>query len=159
MRVNLVTFGCCLWPLATLAAFPPVDCKALHTAGFHDYPGGDEVYEAALFHPAQFRLAENVFLMTNLAGKELGVDLYLTLARPDEVDYETELECRGVRGTANARGYSCVNNPPSEMLLINAETLRFTRTAVGGWTFTGANAVDSGDSIYVEYGSCRPAED
>ena len=159
MRRKLAVFVGCLWPLVVQATFPTVDCTALHTGGFHDYPGDEEVYEAALFHPGQFRLAENSFLMTNLAGKELGVDLYLTLARLDEIDRETELECRGVRGAANARGYSCVNNPPSEMLLINAETLRFTRTSVGGWTFAGATAADSGDSIYVEYGSCQSVED
>jgi len=48
-----------------------------------------------------------------------------------------------------------VNLPPSEMLLINVESLRFTRTAVGGWTFAGASDARGGDSIFVEYGQCE----
>jgi hypothetical protein len=46
--------------------------------------------------------------------------------------------------------------PPSEILLINAETLRFTRAAVGGWTFAGATDGLNGDSIFIEYGECSP---
>jgi hypothetical protein len=45
------------------------------------------------------------------------------------------------------------------MLLINQKTLRFTRTSVGGWTFAGANESQSGDSIFVEYGTCAAAPD
>ncbi len=102
--------------------------------------------------------------MLNLAGEEGAVDLYLTLTREVEDDSEstapetTELECRTVRGANSAIGYSCVNLPPSEMLLINAQTLRYTRTAVGGWTFAGAAGELSGDSIFVEYGQCAARE-
>ncbi|MEM8767795.1 MAG: hypothetical protein AAGE43_10150, partial [Pseudomonadota bacterium] len=58
-------------------------------------------------------------------------------------------------GADQSYGYSCVNVPPSEMILINAQTLRYTRTAVGGWTFAGATEALNGDSIFVEYGQCR----
>lgn len=143
--------------------FPSVHCKAEQTGGFHDYPEEGEVYEPALFHPQQFSLEENLVFMLNLADAEGSVDVYLTMTR--EIGLEdgttrrenTELECREVRGAGGGFGLSCVNLPPSEMLLINSETLRFTRTAVGGWTFAGATESLSGDSIFVEYGQCEPA--
>jgi hypothetical protein len=103
-----------------------------------------------------------VFMM-NLAADEGNVDLYLTLQTEVPGDDDegtasqleaTELECRRVRGADHSYGYSCVNLPPSEMLLINAQSLRFTRTAVGGWTFTGASDKQTGDSIFVEFGQC-----
>ena len=99
--------------------------------------------------------------MMNLAGGERNVDLYLTMTRelPGEgaepVLETTELECRHVLGANGADGFSCVNLPPSEMILINVQTLRFTRTAVGGWTFAGATDTREGDSIFVEYGQCQ----
>ncbi len=137
---------------------PRMQCIAEQTGGFHDYPNGGEAYEPALFHPRPFSLEENIVFMLNLAEEEGAPDLYLTFSSvaEDGTLEETELECRRVRGTGDARGYSCVNLPPSEMLLINALSLRFTRTAVGGWTFAGANDRSNGDSIFVEYGQCTP---
>lgn len=149
-------------------SFPQMRCQAVQTGGFHDYPGGEESYEPALFHPQSFTLEENVVFMLNLAESEKNVDLYLTMEqtlKTEDADapsrFEaTELECRHVRGANDSRGYSCVNLPPSEMLLINADTLRYTRTAVGGWTFARAGEDESGthggDSIFVEYGQCTP---
>jgi hypothetical protein len=141
--------------------FPRVLCKAEQTGGFHDYPEQGEAYEPALFHPQQFSLEENLVFMLNLAESEGNVDVYLTMTT--EVSQEdgstteeaTELECREVRGAGGGYGLSCVNLPPSEMILINTGTLRFTRTAVGGWTFAGATESLSGDSIFVEYGQCE----
>ena len=132
--------------------FPSVLCEAHNTAGFHDYVGGSEDYEASVFFASRFELAENAFLTANLSS-ESSVQRFLTMT--NDKDEVTELECRTVRG-AGARGYSCVNIPPSELLLINVDTLRFTRTSVGGWTFRGAKENLSGDSIFVEYGQCRP---
>jgi hypothetical protein len=154
----------------TAEGLPFMRCQAEQTGGFHDYPGGEESYEPALFHPQSFTLEENLVFMTNLVHEERNVDLYLTMERAlpmrgEEEDNlpqidTTELECRRVRGANESYGYSCVNLPPSEMLLINAESLRFTRTAVGGWTFANATAIESdahgGDSIFVEYGQCAP---
>ena len=153
---------------------PPLDCQAEQTGGFHDDPGGEESYAPALFHPQKFTLEENLVFMMNLEESEGNVDLYLTMTREfttsdgaEPVLDTTELECRRVRGAGNAVGYSCVNVPPSEMLLINAGTLRFTRTAVGGWTFSrtaeiaeGESAEEEahgGDSIFVEFGQCQEA--
>ena len=132
-------------------AFLPLHCTADQTGGFHDYPDDDESYIPALFNSDPFRLEENIVFMTNLP--EQGVDLFVTLTAGED-PVTTELECRQVRGVDGSPGYSCVNIPPSEMLLINRSTLRFTRTAVGGWTFAGGNETHSGDSIFVEYGTC-----
>ncbi len=146
------------------AVFPDVVCTAVQTGGFHDYPGGEETYEPALFHPQQFNLEENPVFMLNLAESEGNVDVYLTMTRTLAEDGEapgqetTELECREVRGADGSSGLSCVNLPPSEMILINRETFRFTRAAAGGWTFAGATGDLNGDSIFVEYGECRPAD-
>ncbi|MEM8766187.1 MAG: hypothetical protein AAGE43_01985, partial [Pseudomonadota bacterium] len=146
-----------------VTGLPAVFCAAEQTGGFHDYPGDGESYEPALFHPQSFQLEENIVLMMNLAGGEGNgtgtVDLYLTMSQtlpateeaPETVE-TSELECRQVRGADQSYGYSCVNVPPSEMILINAQTLRYPRTAVGGWTFAGATEALNGDSIFVEYG-------
>ncbi|MCZ6642888.1 MAG: hypothetical protein O7F71_15025 [Gammaproteobacteria bacterium] len=133
--------------------FPAVSCIAEQTGGFHDHPEPGEVYEPALFHPNAFTLEENLIFLVNLGTGEGRPDLYLTLRTSDA--RETELECRRVRGSFGATGFSCVNKPPSEMLLINRDSLRFTRTAVGGWTFVGAADSHNGDSIFVEYGTCQ----
>jgi hypothetical protein len=151
-------------PATVPATLPDLDCVAEQTGGFHDYPAEGERYEPALFHPQAFRLAENTVFMLNLLESERRADLYLTLESqaPAEEDgttapevSATELECRQVRGADGSTGYSCVNLPPSEMLLINARTLRYTRAAVGAWTFAEPTAAETGDSIFVEYGQCR----
>jgi hypothetical protein len=141
-----------LFPAEVVSGLPPLSCEAEQTGGFHDYPGEDEKYEAALFNPSRFFLEENVVFMLNLPVGNGAPDLYLVMRADEEL--ETELACRQVRGADGAMGYSCVNTPPSEMLLINRETLRFTRTAVGGWTFVGASESLAGDSIFIEYGAC-----
>ncbi len=146
-----------LVPAEAASGLPPLRCEAEQTGGFHDYPGEEEDYEPALFNPGRFFLEENVVFMLNLPVGNGAPDLYLVMRVGEEL--ETELACRQVRGADGAMGYSCVNTPPSEMLLINRETLRFTRTAVGGWTFAGATESLSGDSIFVEYGACVAEND
>jgi hypothetical protein len=142
---------------AAAASLPMVACAAEQTGGFHDYPEDDQRYVPALFNPSSFELEENVLFMLNLDPGEGGVDLYLIMRNSEDV--ESELQCRQVRGADDSLGYSCVNTPPSEMLLINSDTLRYTRTAVGGWTFSGPTEAVSGDSIFVEYGTCAPVDD
>lgn len=145
-------------PQAPSAAdFLPLACMAEQTGGFHDYPDDDAGYQPALFNATPFRLDENRVFMVNLADQP-GVDLFVSLTSGEDA-VTTELECRRVRGADGSLGYSCVNLPPSEMLLINRDTLRFTRTAVGGWTFAGATETAGGDSVFVEYGTCAPAGD
>lgn len=136
---------------------PALECVPQQTGGFHDYPEGEESYEPALFHSRPFSLRENTVFMMNLQGQQGGPDLYLTLTMDEDLLERTELECRLVRGVNGDMGLSCVNLPPSEMLLINTESYRFTRSAVGGWTFAGADGNLNGDSIFIEFGQCQPA--
>lgn len=144
--------------LTEVVSIPALYCTPEQTGGFHDYPEGEESYEPALFHSRPFHLTENSVFMMNLRDAPGGPDVYLTLSMDsDEILDESELECRLVRGSSGAAGLSCVNLPPSEMLLINTETYRFTRSAVGGWTFAGAAGDLNGDSIFIEYGRCQLA--
>ena len=80
------------------------------------------------------------------------VDVAITMSSDEEA---VEFACRHVRGANGAQGFSCVNSPPSHILLINPETLRYTRAAIGGWTFYRATDESSGDSLFIEYGTCR----
>ena len=153
------------WKLALAAAWAfalpaggadwlPLACKAHHTVGMHDHPGEPEKYEASVFFESEFRLRENAFFMHHLADDESGaaVDLYVTMIAAD--GEETEFECRRVRGARDSVGVSCVNNPPSEILMLNRERRRFTRSAVGGWTFYAAEGEGHAASLFVEYGTC-----
>ena len=133
----------------------PMSCDAVQTVGMHDYPGGDETYESSVFFESAFRLRENTLFMQHLLGEDgTPGGLYLTMATASGT--ETEFECRTVRGNSDNEGYSCINNPPSEILLINPTRGRFTRSAVGGWTFYGARNEQHGASLFVEYGVCTP---
>ena len=125
-------------------------CRATQTAGFHDYTHDEGSYEPVVFFESKFNLAVNKVLTQHLAASE-GVDVYLTFSTEENL---VELSCLQVRGIGDTHGLSCSNEPPAEMLLINLNNLRFTRTSIGGWTFTGAEVNDSGDSIFVEYGQC-----
>ncbi|MFP6837686.1 MAG: hypothetical protein VB948_16445 [Pseudomonadales bacterium] len=136
------------------AYLPTVRCQAEQTGGFHDYPAGGVRYEPAVFHPASFVLEANGSSTITVEDRRGDPDLFLSMRGAGDV--VLELQCRQVRGTDRAWGYSCVNTPPSEMLLINGQTLRFTRTVVGDWTFPEVRESMFGDSIFVEYGSCAP---
>ncbi|MEQ9452420.1 MAG: hypothetical protein RJQ07_12630 [Pseudomonadales bacterium] len=131
-------------------------CTAMQTAGFHDFPNNAESYEPVAFYEGKFTLQVNRVLMRHI-NPQATADLYMTLRGekgPDRVD-PVELNCHHIRGTGGARGLSCTNLPPAELVLINLETLRYTRTSIGGWTFAAATDNTAGDSIYVEYGTCR----
>ena len=125
-------------------------CTAAQTAGFHDFPHNEERYERVSFFESIFELSVNRVLMRHL-NEAADADFYITLFDEGE---ETELKCARIRGVGGATGLSCSNTPPSELLLINTESFRFTRTSIGGWTFASADENSAGDSIYVEYGSC-----
>ena len=124
----------------------------------HDYPGEPESYSASVFFESEFRLRENAFLMRHLIDAEGdgAASLYATMIAAD--GEETEFECRAVRGAANSAGFSCVNNPPSEILMLNPARGRFTRSAVGGWTFYAARHQREGASLFIEYGTCARAQ-
>ena len=146
----------------------PATCKAGQTVGMHQHSGSvDETYAPAVFTEQTFDLRENALFMRHLLdqqgetqARQRGglapgpgrVQLYVTMTSADGA--ETEFDCRAVRGAAGNEGYSCVNNPPSEMLLINPARGRFTRSSIGGWAFYAPQA-----SLFVEYGTCtEPAQ-
>lgn len=126
-------------------------CTAWHTVGLHDYPHNEEAYEPVAFNESRFKLSVNRVLMRHLAP-DAAADVYLILENDGEL---SELSCVKLRGYDDSRGLSCSNSPPSEFLLLNTDTLRFTHTSIGGWTFAAANENTAGDSIYVEYGVCE----
>lgn len=127
---------------AELAASLPakLTCSALQTAGLHDYAGAPEDYEASTFFESKFKLAINKVLMQHLAPEQSvasnPTDLFLTMLPRNEDPIE--LRCRQVQGSPGELGFSCVNTPPSELILINATSLRFTRSSIGGWVFGSA---------------------
>lgn len=157
---------------------PKLLCKAEQTAGLHDYAGPPQDYEPSTFFESKFQLRINRVLTQHLAPEttasipstDSSPDLFLTLFPRN--DTPVELRCRQVQGGNQELGYSCTNTPPSELLLINPTTLRFTRASIGGWTFTDSNpdkpaaeaAVNadetaaetssSDESLFVEYGRC-----
>ncbi len=148
------------YPVAAEQILPQrLDCRAMQTAGFHDYPHNEEAYEAVVFYESRFQLRVNEVLMRHLADSPYDVFLTLndTSGDKDERDIAevVELQCSLLRGVGNARGLSCSNTPPADLLLLNLDNLRFTRTSIGGWTFTGADESNAGDSIYVEFGLCE----
>ena len=159
-RPVLTVLAACAWwaPAAPAGAagtdWLPLTCQAAQTVGMHDHPGAPEAFEAAVFVTSVFTLRENTLFMEHLARAEGGAPaLYLTMTGAG--GEETEFECRAVRGAGGAAGQSCVNNPPAEILMLNPEDMRFTRSAVGGWTFTATR--EGGASLFIEYGTCEPA--
>ena len=140
---------------AVLADVPSrVTCAAEQTVGLHDYPHNAEAYEAVEFFESRFAVEVNQALTRHLAATT-PIDVYVTLRQDDDRDL-VELSCVRVRGAGDAPGLSCSNNPPAQLLLINLDNLRFTRTSIGGWTFAAAGeGVDGGESIFVEYGVCQ----
>ena len=160
MRLHMILVALCALP-AGAVDWLPATCEAGQTVGMHKYPGdGNEAYMPAVFNEQTFDLRENALFMRHLLAEqgparapERGglapdtVRLYVTMTSSDGT--ETEFECRPVLGDEGNQGYSCVNNPPSEMLLINPLRGRFTRSAIGGWAFYAPEA-----SLFVEYGAC-----
>lgn len=149
-------------PIATLPE--KLSCTAAKTAGFHDYPHNSEGYEPVVFFESEFILRINPVLMSHLSPTSPH-DLFLTLRQDAEL---IELQCYLIRARGGQDGISCSSQPPADLLLLNLDTLRFTRTAIGGWTFSeevansdrgdGSGAQTDpmdGESIYVEYGQCR----
>lgn len=139
---------------AASADWLPLSCKAHRTVGMHDDAENVEAYESVVFFESEFDLRENTLFMQHLLGRntQVPVSLYMTMTLASGT--EIEFECKPVRGAADSEGFSCANNPPSEMLLINPDRGRFTRSAIGGWTFYSAGDASNGASLFVEYGEC-----
>ena len=128
-----------------------MQCVPGKTVGLHDYPTTLEHYEPVVFEESSFRLNLNKTL-TRFAPDDNKDFVYLTFKNANKL---TELTCEPVLGAKGARGLSCVDKPPAEMLLINLDNLRFTRSSIGGWTFLGADEINAGNSLFVEYGHCK----
>ena len=158
----MILLTLCALPVAA-ADWLPATCKALQTVGIHQRTGdGGETHLPTVFSEQTFGLRENVVFMRHLLGEPAAtetaegndparppgsVQLYVTMILDGGA--EVEFECRTVRGAAGNQGYSCVNNPPSEMLLINPARGRYTRSSIGGWVFYAPEA-----SLFVEIGTC-----
>ena len=136
---------------SSLAQIPDkMQCIPGKTVGLHDYPTTSESYEPVVFEDSSFKLNLNKTL-TRFAPDGKGEFVYLTFKNENKL---TELTCEPVLGAKGARGLSCVDKPPAELLLINLDNFRFTRSSIGGWTFLGADENNAGNSLFVEYGSC-----
>jgi len=149
----ILTWGSII-PYSSLSAFDSwnLECDAIDTGGFHN-DAGTEGYRAALFTRGKFRLEENLVFKKMLTGETHAPNtVFLTMT--DAKDMSIELQCHPVAANLE-KGFSCVNTPPSEMLVLNTGTLRFTRSSIGGWTFNSSPVEQTGDSIYVEYGRCK----
>ena len=138
----------------------PLTCHAEKTVGLHDYVEAEskpvEAYEPSIFFASSFTLRENRTFATFLEQEDVAV--YVTMTDEQSGD-ESEFQCDTVRGTGDTYGYSCRNSPPSDILMLNPEKMRFTRGAVGGWTFYSTGEDHNGTSLFVEYGLCQQTED
>lgn len=140
-------------------AWLPAHCVPMETIGLHDdAEEGDpiEVFQPAKFKSTPFTLRENVTLNQLLAESE-DVSQFITLQLDDTVEL-FEFACHSVLGANREFGYSCTNSPPSDILMINPKTMRFTRAAIGSWTFPSDTTLQDGSSLFVELGQCYVLE-
>lgn len=139
------------------AIWLPLYCEAKQTVGLHDFAEEEalEEYELIRFFESKFELRENK-TFNELMGQEDG-KFFLSMKLEDSEEI-SEFTCDTVRGRNGQEGLSCRNTPPSEIIMINKASLRFTRSAVGAWTFFTPSDHDTGASLFVEYGQCETIE-
>lgn len=139
------------------AIWLPLYCEAKQTVGLHDFAEEEalEEYELIRFFESKFELRENK-TFNELMGQEDG-KFFLSMKLQDSEEI-SEFTCDTVRGRNGQEGLSCRNTPPSEIIMINKASLRFTRSAVGAWTFFTPSDHDTGASLFVEYGQCETIE-
>ena len=137
-------------------------CRAMGTVGFHDYDGAPTLFHPTVFNESTFQLEENRLLAGHLTPTNGQSSVtYLTLVQDQD---RVEFECKPVRLSRNAQGMSCVNQPPTTMLLVNPGTKRYTRSNIAAWTFSpeqiaskavpATKDVDVGESMFIEHGTC-----
>lgn len=135
----------------------PARCVAIQTIGLHDKPEelGSEVeqFEATRFVESEFILRENQTLAL-LSDP----DTYYLSFQDTSTNAVFELTCRPIKGRDNQAGLSCLNQPPQDILMLNRESKRFTRAAVGNWTFSTASDLQTGASLFIEHGQCNSIE-
>lgn len=134
----------------------PTRCVPLETIGFHDEPEEEgepvESFGPAKFKSTPFTLRENKTLSELLADSD-DVSLFITM-KMAETNELFEFSCQTVLGANREPGYSCVNTPPSDILMLNPKSLRFSRAAMGSWTFQSETNLRTGSSLFVEMGQC-----
>lgn len=141
----------------------PARCVPAETIGFHDAPedGVDaepvEAFTPVNFKSTVFTLRENQTLGELLEDVD-DTTLFLTM-QMDDAGEIFEFSCKDVLGANREQGYSCVNTPPSDILMINPKSMRFSRAAIGSWTFQSDSALESGSSLFVEMGQCYSLSD
>lgn len=135
-------------------------CKAINTVGLHDAPETDspleEKYEPSVFVESEFILSENVTFSELLEDED--VKFYMSM-QFIESDGKFEFTCTQVRGRSDEQGYVCTNTPAQDILMINPSKNRFTRAAVGAWTFFHPSDLETGASLTVEHGTCTRFEE
>ncbi len=138
--------------------FQTVLCVADHTVGLHDKVEQETVvenFEPGVFSTSRFRLTENLTFRDLLESED--IDLYVSLHSDESTDIH-EFTCERVQGFGERSGYSCVNNPPTEILTFDPESLRFSRASVGAWTLYTASDTGTSATLFVEKGTCTPEE-
>ena len=164
MKPVVCTFLVLLSPLGigapTSVSWLPLICVAEKTVGLHAYVEAEskpvEAYEPSIFFASSFTLRENRTFATFLEQEDVAV--YMTMTDEQSGDV-SEFQCDTVRGTGDTFGYSCRNSPPSDILMLNPEKMRFPRGAVGGWTFYSTGEDHNGTSLFVEYWLCQRTDD
>ena len=135
-------------------------CKALNTVGLHDAPETEspmeEKYEPSVFVESEFILTENVTFSELLDDAD--IKFYMSMQFVNS-DGKFEFTCTQVRGRSDEQGYVCTNTPAQDILMINPSTNRFTRAAVGAWTFFHPSDLETGASLTVEHGTCTHFEE
>ena len=138
----------------------PTRCVPLETIGFHDESESEgdpiESFGPAKFKSTPFILRENETL-GGLLDDAGDVNLFMTM-QMEETSELFEFSCKSVLGANREPGYSCVNTPPSDILMLNPKSLRFSRAAIGSWTFQSETNLRTGSSLFVEMGQCYSLE-
>ena len=138
----------------------PTRCIPIETIGLHDDSEVEsdpvESFGPAKFKSTPFILRENKTL-GGLLNDADDVSLFITM-QMEETDELFEFSCKTVLGANREPGYSCVNTPPSDILMLNPKSLRFSRAAIGSWTFQSETNLRTGSSLFVEMGQCYSLE-
>ena len=138
----------------------PARCVPLETIGLHDEAEEagepEEKFEPARFERRPFTIRANE-TFSELLGETEQASLFVTMTI-DELNEVFEFTCKEVMGANREPGFSCLNTPPSDILLINPKSMRYSRSAIGTWTFQSDADLVRGSSLFVELGQCYSLE-
>ena len=138
----------------------PARCVPLETIGFHDTPEPDsdavEAFNPVKFKSTPFTLRVNETL-SELLADNADSQLFISMQMEESAEI-FEFSCKEVLGANRELGFSCLNTPPSDILMLNPKSMRFSRAAIGSWTFQSDAALKDGSSLFVEMGQCYSLE-